>query len=210
MCSEQKLLQTKPIGNKTQYITCPTKKMMDDGSIKNLLVVKSRPLLFWHPGCYSCCMTKRKWFYSVCVLSLIHILTLHWVLPRDAPTEPLSGSHGPSIEVPTSVLVVKVAVEIVVLVYGDTAWGSLISKWLSEHGQRPETEPENGPESPWSPGKETKPAWKPLMKCLLMKGQRQEPEKKDRERCSVKSVSVVPGSKGREVPGSSKVRRSSF
>lgn len=75
---------TKPVANKTQYITCPIKQMMHDGSIENLLVVKSG-LLFWHPGCYSWRTTERKWFYSVCVLSLIHILTLHWVLPRDAP-----------------------------------------------------------------------------------------------------------------------------
>lgn len=53
--------------------------------------------------------------------------------------------------------------------------GSAISKGLSEYelvkdqGQKKETRLE----SPSSPGEATKPAWEPLMNCLLMKGQRQ-------------------------------------
>lgn len=51
--------------------------MMDDGTIKNLLVVKGGLLLFWHPVVTHDALLKGSGFTGyVCVLSLIPILTL--------------------------------------------------------------------------------------------------------------------------------------
>lgn len=51
---------------------------MDDGTTKNLPVVKGRLLLFWHPVVTYDALLKGSGFtVYVCVLSLIHIFTLH-------------------------------------------------------------------------------------------------------------------------------------
>lgn len=53
----------------------------------------------------------------------------------EMPPEPLSGSHGPSTEAPTSVVVSKRGCGnwCTGLWRYSTAWGSLISKWVSEY-----------------------------------------------------------------------------
>lgn len=146
---------------------------MDDGTIKNLLVVKGGLLLFWHPVVTHDALLKGNGFTGyVCVLSLIPILTLRWVLPRYGLQNPWAVSLVLKQSHQLLWWLVKVAVGIGVLLYGDTALPEVAwfqSGWVKDQRQKKESRLE----SPWSPGEATKPVWEPLMNCLLMKGQRQ-------------------------------------
>lgn len=154
---------------KQNPVTYPTKQMMDDGSIKSCL---------WWEVDYFCfgilvvihdAWLKRSGF-TVCVFSASFTSRLSTELCPEMSPEPLSGFHGPSVEAPTSVVAGKRG-------YGNwctdlwrycIAWGSLISKWLSKFRSKTR-------ERTW--GEATKPAWEPLMRCLLMKGERQVAKK---------------------------------